>query len=243
MIALLVAANLAAAIGVDERIGATVPTDGVFVDPVAGAAPLEAHLGRGQPALVVLGYARCELLCSVVLRGVAEGVRGMALAPGRDVAVVTITIDPDEDAAASARTHAALVDAAGRPGWRYLRGAPDEVARVAAALGVRYASDPDTGEIAHPAVLVVLTPDRRVSRYLHGVRFAPALLDAAARDAAAGALAADGAEEALRCFRFGAGAEATFRMLTTVFRTGGAAIAVAVGLVLAALIRRRRRAP
>lgn len=241
----LVVATATADVGVDERPGATLPLDVTFTDPVRGVAPLGDHLLDDRPTLLVLGYARCELLCSVFLRGLAEGARAMTREVGRDLAVVTISLDDTETAEEAAAKQAGLAEAMGRPGepeaWRYLQGRAEDVARVAAALGVRYRRDAASGQIAHPAVVVVLTPDRRVARYLYAVTFAGPDLDVAVRDAAAGRIAALSTEEAaLRCFRFEGTAEALFGALQGYFRAGGLVLALGIGLGLAVLIRRRR---
>ncbi len=40
-------------------------------------------------------------------------------------------------------------------------------------MGFRYAWDGETRQFAHPAGLVVLTPEGRIARYLFGIEYAP----------------------------------------------------------------------
>jgi protein SCO1/2 len=69
------------------------------------------------------------------------------------------------------------------------------VEALARAVGFRYRRDPASGQIAHPATLVVLTGDGRVSGYLHGISPEAAALRAAV-DRAASDRVATAAEQA-----------------------------------------------
>ena len=55
--------------------------------------------------------------------------------------------------------------------WTFLTGSDPDIRAVTDAVGFRYAYDERTRQFAHVAVLVVLTPGGRVSRYLYGVEF------------------------------------------------------------------------
>ena len=49
---------------------------------------------------------------------------------------------------------------------------PDAVKALAEAVGYGYGFDARTGEIAHNAALVLLSPDGMVTRYLYGIDYA-----------------------------------------------------------------------
>jgi protein SCO1/2 len=190
------------------------------------------------------------MLCSLVLHAVADAVRALPLALGRDYRVITVSIDPREDAASAAARRRELLDKLALPddaAWTYLVGAERPVRALADALGFRYAWDPRTEQYAHPAVVFVLTPDGTISRYLHGVTYEPARLAAALSGAAAGELAPSAAAEAvLSCFRFDPAARAHREQIEAYLRIGGAAISLALGSTIGLLFlweRRRRRRP
>jgi protein SCO1/2 len=171
MIALVVAAAIAASpeLGIDEHVGAQVPLASRFTDTTGADVTLRDVLtpGDGKPTLLVMAYARCKMLCSVVLRGVADGVKAGRLAPGRDFHLVVVSLDPRETPDEAARVQAALLERLGRTSdrraWPYLVGAPEAVGALARSLGFRYAWDPRTEQYAHPAVVFVLTPDARIA--------------------------------------------------------------------------------
>jgi protein SCO1/2 len=141
-------------ISFDERLGSTVPGDVSFRE-----ARLADYYGRA-PVVLVLGYFGCVNLCGTTLTGVAEALRDTGLAADLDYRALFVSIDPRDENAAPER----------RPGWHFLTGAA-AAARVAQAIGFRYRFEKESGEFAHPAGFVVLTPEGRIAQYFEGVRF------------------------------------------------------------------------
>jgi len=141
----------------------------VDFDPHPGAAISgalafrEARLGRyygGAPIVLVLGYEGCINLCGTTLDGVSYALRTAGLAPERDYRALFVSIDPrDEKSPPATRT-----------GWHFLTGAAS-AASVAKAIGFNYYYDAHSGEYAHPAGFVILTPNGEVARYFEGVRY------------------------------------------------------------------------
>jgi protein SCO1/2 len=173
-----------AAIGVTERLGATVPRSATFTD--AAGQPLSLSALAGRPVLLSFNYTGCPRLCGLQLSGLARALRDLGW-DGERFAVATVSIDPAEQLPQLATYKQAKVrEAGGRAGatqgWRFLTGSQADVAALAEAVGFRYRYEPTTGEYQHQATLVVLTGDGRVSGYLHGITYpAAALREALAR--------------------------------------------------------------
>jgi protein SCO1/2 len=125
--------------------------------------------------VLVLGYNRCANLCGTTLEGVSLALRDTGLAAERDYTALFVSIDArDEKTPPEQRT-----------GWHFLTGAAAASA-LAKVVGFRYYYDRDSGEFAHPAGFVLLTPQGEVARYFMGVRFDAADLREALGAAAAG---------------------------------------------------------
>jgi protein SCO1/2 len=136
--------------------------------------PLGDYLG-GAPVVLVLGYLGCVNLCGTTLDGVTLALRDTGLVPERDYRALFVSIDPRDEKAPPAR----------RAGWHFLTGATPASA-LAKTVGFRYAFDADTGEYAHPAGFMVLTPRGEVARYFMGVRYDATEVRQAIADAARG---------------------------------------------------------
>lgn len=180
-----------AAVGVVERLGAAVPLSGEFTD--SEGRPVRLGDRAGRPLLLSFNYTSCPRLCGLQLGGLARGLKEAGWA-GEGFDVATVSIDPAEKREQMARYKQAMVREAGagagvEQGWRFLRGSQADVDALAEAVGFKYRYDEKTGEFAHQATLVVITPDGRVSGYLHGITYAPGALRTAVDRAAAGAVA------------------------------------------------------
>ena len=135
------------------HVGAQVPGDAAFRE-----AKLADYFG--VPVVLELGYLGCTNLCGTTLVGVDEALRATRLVPERDYRALFVSVDPRDE---SAPTHR-------RAGWHFLTGAA-AAARVARAVGFEYRFEKASGQYAHPAGFVVLTPEGKISRYFEGVRF------------------------------------------------------------------------
>jgi protein SCO1/2 len=159
--------------GLEPRLGARLPLDARFQSSSGREVALGEALGGERPALLVLAYNRCTMLCSLVLRRVARLVPELGLRPGDDYTLVTASIDPRDTPLEASRLQGLLLEIAGLPGqperWTFLVGERASVDAVAGAVGFRYAWDEQTEQYAHPAVLISIAPGGTVSGYFDGL--------------------------------------------------------------------------
>ncbi|HVV85808.1 MAG TPA: SCO family protein [Kofleriaceae bacterium] len=232
------------AVGLDERVGARIPLDLPFTDASGAHLRLGDVFDRHRPVVLVLAYARCTMLCSVVLRAIAEQVHAHPDAAGRDYLPVVVSLDPHETPAAAAARHTALLADGGLAptsrAWPYLLGDAATVRRLADALGFHYAWDPSTSQYAHPAVVFVLTPDGRLAEDLRGIVYDQ--LGAAVARAARGELTPATAHDLVSCFRFDPALRRYRRRIALLFGAGGATVLVGLIALVVWLLRLDRRA-
>jgi protein SCO1 len=176
-------------VGVDERLGRTVQQDLRFTNQDGEQVALSRYLG-GKPVILTLNYFSCPTLCPLVFRNLAGTIAQLGdLKLGKDFRVVTVSIDPDETLQRarekSSKTYAMLprITDPGKA-WPFLFGGQGSIQRLAAQTGVRYAKVGK--EFAHPNIIMVLTPEGRIARYLYGLEQAPQDLKLALLEAADG---------------------------------------------------------
>lgn len=229
----------------EQRLGDKLPLDARFRDEVDRDVALGNFFGT-RPVVLVFGYYRCPMLCSVVFSGLSKALGVLSLEPGRDFDVVAISIAPRETAAdARAAKDRALADhgrAHTADGWHFLTGGEPAIRRAAAAAGFRYALVPETGEYAHAGGLLVATPDGTLSRYFYGVEFAPKDLRLALVESSAGRIGSAVDQILLYCFRYDPELGKYTAAIMRIVRLSGALFCVALGAFLWILLYRERQA-
>ena len=224
-----------------EQLGARVPRDLPFVD--AGGHPVAlGELLSGRPVVLALVYYRCQGLCSLLLGGLVSALHQIDWRVGRELDVVTLSIDPGETPDLAAASRDGYLKALGQTGdgarWTALTGRAASIDALAEAVGFRFKYFEGQRQFAHAAALFVLTPDGRISRYLYGVEFPPRQLQAAVFEASGGRVGTSFERVILRCFAWDPASRRYHLFLTRYFRGAGVALILAVGGLLAALWRR-----
>jgi protein SCO1/2 len=220
----------------DQHPGARLPFDTVLRGPGGTPVAFASLFGR-VPVVLDFEYDRCTTLCGTVLDQVTAALQALPLAGERDYRLAAIDIDPaasTDDAVAFAHAHGA-----DGPGMTVLTGAPETVGRLADAAGFPYARDAATGQFAHPAGIIVATPDGRIARYLPGLSWRPLDLRLALAEAAGGAIAAPADRLLLLCYCYNPATGQYDVAIARLLRLVGAATLV----TLAALVWRVARRP
>ncbi len=110
-------------------------------------------LVRGRVVTVNLAYTRCTGICPTGFAKLRELQDALGSDLGREVAMYTITLDPEHDTPAVLRQ--ARKDYGARTGWTFLTGTADGVEEVRRSLGL-YDPDPrvDADRSQHSGLLV-----------------------------------------------------------------------------------------
>jgi protein SCO1 len=126
---------------------------------------------RGKVVVVAFIYTNCPDACPLLTAKMATLETSLGADFGRNVAFVSITVDPERDTpevlARYARTHSANV-----AGWDFLTGSPGEIANVALGYGV-VARKIERGTVDH-ALVTTIVDQRGIMRVQYlGTRFDP----------------------------------------------------------------------
>ena len=141
-------------VGFDQRLNEQVPLDLKFTDETGAAVKLGDFFGH-KPVILVMAYYRCPMLCTLVLNGLVQGMRGMPFTVGTDYNVVTVSFDPRETPDLAAAKKKNYVADYGRPGaaegWHFLTGQPDAIEKLTRAVGFATSTMPSRINIFTPA--------------------------------------------------------------------------------------------
>jgi protein SCO1/2 len=232
-------------VGFDQRLGQPVPAELRFRDETGRQVRLADYLGR-KPVVLVLAYYECPMLCTMVLNGLVGSLRALEFSAGREFDIVTVSFDPREPPALAAAKKSGYLSRYGRAGaaagWHFLTGAEPEIQSLTRAVGFRYVYDPESDQFAHASGIVILTPDGRIARYLYGVEFAPRDLRLGLVEASANRIGSVVDQVLLFCFHYDPKTGRYSAAALGSVRIGAALTVAALGLFVASMVRRERRA-
>jgi len=231
-------------VGVVEHLGDDVPLDVLLFDEQGDAVRLAQFFDAGKPVVLNLGYFGCPKLCGLVTNGVLDAARDIDLKLGDDYRILTVSIDPTEAHQLAAVQKQSYLDALGEPGagsgWHFLTGERPQIQKLTDAVGFEFEWDPKFEVYAHAAVIMVITPDGRVSRYLYGHEFHPKTFRLSLVEASNNQIGSTVDRLLLYCFKYDASLGAYTATATTIMRGAGLLTALALGVVIAALLIRER---
>lgn len=231
-------------IGFDQRIGASLPADVVLRDEAGRTLRLGDLLGR-KPLVMAFVYYECPMLCTLTLNGLVGALGALSFDVGRDFDVVTVSFDPRETpelAAAKKKTYLSRYRRPGaEAGWLFLTGDEAALSRLTASVGFRYAWDAETNQYAHPAGILVVTPEGKIARYLYGIEYAPKDLRLAIVEASEGRIGSPVDQLLLYCYRYDPMTGKYGAAIMRIVRGAGVLTVLALGTFIGVMWRRERR--
>lgn len=233
-------------VGFDQRLNEQVPLDLKFTDETGAAIKLGDYFGH-KPVILVMAYYRCPMLCTLVLNGLVQGMRGMPLTVGTDYNVVTVSFDPRETPDLAAAKKKNYVADYGRPGaaegWHFLTGQPDAIEQLTRAVGFRYVYDARQDQYIHTSGIMILTPQGRISRYYYGIEFPARDLRLGLVEASANEIGSPTDQVLLYCFHYDPATGKYSASILNFVRAGGALTLICLAVLVWLLCRRGTAVP
>jgi protein SCO1/2 len=234
-----------ARVGVEERLDAALPLQLLFKDEAGRDVALGSYVRPGRPVLLTLNYYRCPMLCTLELNGLVDGMKGLAWTAGDEFDVVTVSFDPRETPSLARAKKQSYLEDLGRPsaeaGWHFLTGSPASVEALTKVVGFSTQYDRETDQFGHAAVVMLVTPDGRVARYLYGVKFEPATLKLALLEASKGTIGSTWERFILYCYHYDADRGRYALAALSIMRAGGALTVLVLSCVIGGFWLRDRR--
>jgi protein SCO1 len=163
--------------GIDQRLGSALPLGDHFVNESGQDVTLRKYFGS-RPVVMALVYYHCGMLCPQVLHGMAAALRGIGFTTGNQYDIVVASIDPTDttaDAIDAKQHFLAMLGDAGAAGVHFLTGPQQSITDLAQATGFHYVRvqgpDGKMDQFAHSSVIMIATPDGRMSKYLAGINY------------------------------------------------------------------------
>jgi protein SCO1/2 len=232
-------------VGITEHLNAELPLDLEFTDEQGQTVHLRDYFQGKRPVILNLAYYECPMLCTLVLNGVTEGMKGLSWTLGKEYENVTVSINPAETPALARTKKENYLQEYDRPGtaagWHFLTGRQGSITALARAVGFGYRFDPESNQFIHTVATFLCTPDGRISRYLYGIEYEQQTLRLGLLEAAQGKIGTHLDQLILYCFHYDAEAGRYAPAALNIMRIGGAVSGAALLGLLAWFWARERR--
>jgi protein SCO1/2 len=128
------------------------------------------ELMKERPTLLLMVFFKCTGVCSTEMESVKKLIRGFKKDnAGELYDLVVVSIDPTETPSLAEAKRQEFIDSYKREGTddglHFLVGDAKNIDGLADEVGFRFYRDPANGRITHPATLMVVSPERRLTRY------------------------------------------------------------------------------
>jgi protein SCO1/2 len=231
-------------IGFDQHIDQQVPLDTLFMDESGRAVELGDYFGA-RPVVMVFAYYDCPMLCTMVINALASALDVLSLEPGKDFEIVTVSFDAHDTPATAAAKKATYIARYKKSGaaaaWHFLTGDQPSIDRLTKAAGFRYGWDQETKQFAHPAGVIVLTPDGRLARYLFGIEYGPRDLRYAIVEASSGKVGSAADSLLLYCYHYDPMTGRYGVAIMRVIRIAATATVLVLGAFIVVMLRSEKR--
>ncbi len=191
-----------AAVGIDEKLGQSVPPDIVFSDEKGNVHALGDLIDR--PTIVLPVYYRCPNICTVLLGSLADVLDKMQSQPGRDYQALSISFNEDDTPETAMEKKQNYITSLKNPvpeeSWKFLTGDMENINRLTQSVGFNFKRQGD--HFLHPAALIILSPEGKIVRYLYGNTFLPFELRMALIEASEGRVGATIGKVLKFCFSY-----------------------------------------
>jgi len=227
-------------VGIDEKLGQIIPMNLTLIDEYGKPVRL-ADLTKGKPFVLTLVYYRCPGICSPLLTGFAKTVDITDLTPGKDYEIITVSFDPTETyltGSEKKKNYFAQLKKKqlSNEDWRFLTADSSTIAQLTDAVGFRYIKQDN--EFVHSAVITLLSPEGKVSRYLYGTDFLPMDLKLGLLEASEGKTGTTVSKIVSLCYSYDAEGK---KYVLNVTRIAGGGVLILLGIFVGVLIVKKKK--
>jgi protein SCO1/2 len=158
-------------IGINEHLGEMIDLNYTFVDEKGNTVNLMQFVDR--PTILNFVYYNCPGICTPLLAGLQEVIDRVDMEPGVDFKILTVSINKDETPELALKKKRNYMKGIKRripdEAWLWMTADSANIAGITDEVGFNFRRTGD--DFAHPAALIMLSPEGKIARYLYGITF------------------------------------------------------------------------
>jgi protein SCO1/2 len=159
-------------VGIVEHLDTIIPANLTFKNELGQVVQLKSLITK--PTILSLVYYDCPGICPQLLSGVSDVIEKMGLELGKDYQVITVSFNDNDTPEASVEKKKNFLRSHSKPRaafWEYLTGDSANIYSLTHTVGYNFTRAGN--DFMHPSVIMVLSPEGKVTRYLYGTSYLP----------------------------------------------------------------------
>lgn len=194
-------------IEIQEKLGAQLDTSVMVRSEQGQVVPLSTYFSSGKPVIFSLVYYSCPGLCNFHLNGLFEALKNLEWNPGRDFEVVALSFDHRETPDTGAAKKRSYMEMYARgsvveSGIHFLTADEAAIKKITEQVGFRYKWNEESKEWGHSSAAIFVSPDGKLTRYLHGIMFEAKNIKLALSEGGQGKIGSFVDQVVWRCFKW-----------------------------------------
>ena len=159
-------------VSIREQLGETIPMELTFMNEQGRPVQLKELINK--PTILTPIYFDCPGVCPRLLSGVTDVIEKSDMTLGNEFRIVTFSFnenDTPEHAVEKKKTYLRKKSLPHAKDWIYLTGDSLAIHTLTNALG--YYFQRAGNDFLHPAAIIILSPEGKITRYLYGTTYLP----------------------------------------------------------------------
>lgn len=227
-----------------EHLGETIPLDARFATSSGDSVTIGDLLEEGKPVILNPLYYECPMLCGLVIDGVLNVANQLIWSPGQDYTIISFSIDPTEKNDLAAEHKERYYSQLDKPqpdnGWYFLTGNKSNIDKMITAVGFEVNEIEGTGEFAHTAAIIMLSPEGVITRYLYGIQYSEFDVRSALYESADGKIGNTLNKVIMYCYQYDPDSNSYAPVAINIMKIGGLATLIILTIFLGLLWLREK---
>jgi len=177
-------------IGVRSQTGEFIVKDITFTDEENRFVEIGRYFDGKRPVMLSFNYSNCPKLCSVQLENMTSALREVDFKIEEDFQFISVSIDPNEQTSRARKSKQIYTEQYNKPGtedgWHFLTGKRKNIELLTDICGFEYKYVPAQKLFSHPPVFILISPEGKIVRYIHGLDYNVDTIEKALIEAAEG---------------------------------------------------------
>jgi protein SCO1/2 len=221
---------------ITEKLGNTIDLSLMVTNEKGNKVPLSSFFHKNKPVILSPVYFNCAGLCNFHLNGLVDALKNVDWSPSKKFEIIALSFDSKENSELAAKKKESYMKSYARAGtedgWHFVTGDEATVKKITDSVGFNYKYNEKDGQWSHASAAIMISPEGKIARYLHGIMFEPRDVKLALNEAANGKVGSFVDSAMLFCFKYDNHESKYGLQVFQLMKLAGALTVLALGLWL-----------